>query len=925
MFNKINKFSLIELIVVIAILGILSSIVVPNIKDFRTKAEVTQTQSNIRTIQTAVDMYYVDKESYPTFTQPTIQTPQSINFNLLYPEYLKEIPTSNQQYWIDYQGQVWGSFSNIPEIKGQGTSIISWEALPNVNHYQVFELVESNGTTSTRLVSDVVKGLERWAYIGQTKYTPRELIEADTSLNSNVIQFYANPEKQYLVSARDTMGFYTPPASREVKTPVTIEDGLLEKTIYLKTSIDGIANWFSLSDKKIVPNGTSINYEFSSSKNLSTQTKWFTDIKDVPDSDNLTIKIILKGSEAKKPTLEELKINFNLSDGEVKSCSLNLSKDNQNCNTSKNKHVFNSKVISVNKIIKEGEKVNIPIPADSQSNIGNYILSTAETYSGSGDLKLYFSDGSSSFQHAIQGNPTEIVLIAENGDVLVEDIVIHYSEVEPILETLNTKQQDYAEWNEIQKVAFKTEAKETVTWTRLEFTQDKENNDNSRLRAEIVDTNLTDYKSGSSINKQGKELQVNFIGELKSDVNDDTPPQPEEVVVFYQTPDGTEDSKKYLVTENTDGNLDFSEVSNNVIKQVEMGSYHSLILTKEGKVYSWGQNAYGQLGDGTTVNKYTPSLVSSLADKNIVKVAAAGYYSLALTADGEVYGWGNNSYGQSAEVLNGDVHEPTVISSLSDKGIVQIYAGENHAMALTNSGEVYGWGNNTYGQLGNSSYANSSPVIHIPNYSNKNIKQLSLGTRHTVALTQDGDVYATGSNEYGQLGNTTPSKFTNPTKVYFKVNETIKIKQISAGGLHTFALSEDGTVYTFGYGGSGQLGLGTTGNANTPRIITTLSDKNIVQVVASNDNGLAVTSDGQVYSWGSNMWSQIGDGSAKNQLSPVLLTSLSNIDFVNMFKYNGLAISKDGEIYSWGSNSYGQLGTGNTTTQSRPVLISLTE
>ena len=330
-----------------------------------------------------------------------------------------------------------------------------------------------------------------------------------------------------------------------------------------------------------------------------------------------------------------------------------------------------------------------------------------------------------------------------------------------------------------------------------------------------------------------------------------------------------------------------------VVKQVEGGGRyegsHSIALASDGTVYTWGFNQYGQLGDNTTTNSRSPIAVqvagTPLAGKTIVQIAAGADHSLALDSGGALYAWGSNAYGQLGNGTTTNSSVPVAVkiagTPLAGKTIVQIAAGANHNMVLTSDGAVYTWGWNYHGQLGNNTKTNSNTIVAVQTIgtplAGKKIVKIAAGQGHSLALTDDGMVYAWGRNDTGQLGNNATTDAMLPVAVTVTgtpmSNKTIV--EIASGARHSLAIDSSGKVYAWGHNGSGQLGNNSTVNALTPVAVQAPADKNIIQVSGSGWLGAsssALASDGTVYSWGRGFDGQLGDGTNNDSSVPVITT-----------------------------------------------------
>ncbi|KAL3278333.1 hypothetical protein HHI36_013664 [Cryptolaemus montrouzieri] len=256
------------------------------------------------------------------------------------------------------------------------------------------------------------------------------------------------------------------------------------------------------------------------------------------------------------------------------------------------------------------------------------------------------------------------------------------------------------------------------------------------------------------------------------------------------------------------------------ITMVACGKAHSLALNKWGQVFAWGSDACGQLGHQLGhVLQPVPKIVKSLAKYNVVQIACGRLHSVALTNNGEIFCWGGNTFG---ELGNGhtSVCEPTPISVTSLCGIpfAFIACGSHHTFALSKSGAVFGWGKNTHGQLGLNDTTNKLFPNQLRTLRNIRVRYITCGEDFSTFLTMDGGVFSCGAGTNGQLGHGSSSNEILPRQVVELMGSTIT--QISCGRKHTLAfVPSRGRVYSFGVGGSGQLGLRKTTSASTPQVV----------------------------------------------------------------------------------------------------------
>ena len=367
-------------------------------------------------------------------------------------------------------------------------------------------------------------------------------------------------------------------------------------------------------------------------------------------------------------------------------------------------------------------------------------------------------------------------------------------------------------------------------------------------------------------------------------------------------------------------------------------------VTTNGRLYGWGRNDYGQVGDGKTIpleinNRSTPTLISftGLQSGETIQSVSAGSHTLALTTSGRVYAWGYNVVGQLGDGTTTNRNTPTLISFTglqSGETIQNVVAGAIHSLALTTSGRLYAWGNNNHGQLGDgmTTSRNTPTLISFTGLqSGETIQNVVAGVSHSLAFTTSGRVYAWGGNYNGQLGDGTSTSRNTPTLISFtglQSGETIQ--SVVAGGYHSFAFTTSGRVYAWGNNVYGQLGDSTNTERSIPTLISFTglqSGETINSIVAQGYNSLAVTTSGRVYAWGSDYYGQIGNGKPafQNANTPTLIsfTGLQSGETIQSVAAgsHSLAVTTSGRLYAWGKNDFGELGDGTKIERSIPTII----
>jgi len=287
------------------------------------------------------------------------------------------------------------------------------------------------------------------------------------------------------------------------------------------------------------------------------------------------------------------------------------------------------------------------------------------------------------------------------------------------------------------------------------------------------------------------------------------------------------------------------------IAQVSAGYLHSLLLADDGSVFSFGWNGYGQTGlnlfDGTALIA-TPINTDNLADKTPAQVAAGSSHSLLLTDDGSVFSFGHNDDGRTGLGIgsgNTLVATPIDMTNLAGKSITQVAAGAAHNLLLADDGSVFSFGPNAFGATGLGTATGDTLVatpIDMTNLAGKTIAQVAAGGQHSLLLTNDGSVYSFGRNDDGQTGQGTESGNTLVATPIDTSNIAGKsITQVAAGGQHSLLLADDGSVYSFGRNIFGATGLGTTTGDTliaTPIDMTNLGGLRVIGISAGLEHSL---------------------------------------------------------------------------------------
>ena len=349
--------------------------------------------------------------------------------------------------------------------------------------------------------------------------------------------------------------------------------------------------------------------------------------------------------------------------------------------------------------------------------------------------------------------------------------------------------------------------------------------------------------------------------------------------------------------------------ANAATPMVAAASDYSLGLSADGKVFGWGNDGNGQLGLGRSVFATAPQVVPGLnlgQGSGKSRVAAGLNHIVALKSDGTVWAWGSNSIGQLGDGTTTNRSSPVQVPGLT--GVVAVAAGFAHTLALKSDGSLWVWGSNSSGQLGDgtTTYYRTSPV-QVPGLTG--VVAVAGGGYYSLALKSDGSVWAWGMNDYGQLGDGTKTNRSLPVQVPGLTG----VLAVLAGYSHSVAVKADGTLWAWGSNSSGQLGDGTTMIRSSP--VQSPGITGVVAVAAGNGSTAALKADGTV--WETILISTNGVYSSQwRQVAGITGAAAVTAGLVHK-----LAFKSDGSVWAWGSNDYGQLGDGTTTYRSSPLPV----
>ena len=332
--------------------------------------------------------------------------------------------------------------------------------------------------------------------------------------------------------------------------------------------------------------------------------------------------------------------------------------------------------------------------------------------------------------------------------------------------------------------------------------------------------------------------------------------------------------------------------------------------------FVWGYNSYGSLGLEDTIQRLVPTALADMDAKEI----SAGYESTAaIKTDGTLWTWGRNTYGQLGQGTDGlgtDLSSPVKVGALTDWS--KISCEYYSTGAIKTDGTLWTWGYNDYGQLGqgtDGAGTNLSSPVKVGALTTWS--QVDIGWYSTAAIKSDGTLWTWGNNSLGQLGHNNTTDLSSPVQV----GALTDWSKISCEYYSTGAIKTDGTLWTWGYNDYGQLGQGTSGlgtDLSSPVKVGTLTTWSQVSIGFS--HMIALKTDGTIWTWGYNSSGQLGHNNITNFSSPVQVGVAATWSQVDASGHQSFG-RRSSELYGWGYNYYGQLGLGNTDNRYVPTKV----
>ena len=571
---KKRNFTLVELLVVMAILVLLVAIVLPNTGGVNSQAYQAKVLSNISNLQKVVDQYMLENGKYPTAVAPKIGEPRLIDFSLLFPKYLKSVPDGKEYYWVDFTGKVWGSTVKSPDRIVKDNGYLKWEKEDEVMGYEIYEVKGNNlnlvGTVSSNKIS--MKKIQTLRPYNETKLIEHE-IEEDHVL---------------LISSVDVFGLSSAPVGinyENILTNISIEDPEInESTHYVVVKSLFVAEWLGVEKYEYKPEGTDILYEFATSDDGENYTEFTDDFHSLSNSKYLRVKITLIRTGQESPVLHGIRIIYKsvteetiyYSDVEVENTVQTL-ENNKILITTPNAKVERIQPQQINSSISVSNISNgIKIPSNSSGevsfvfdlgtskNIENIVTGISKSVGTGVSVSYSTSTNGSSWSSPssyprylpngryikvtvnVDGNnsPVEIqhpIIVSTPDTINAINEILDSKEAPP----LDPNEAPPVQWEEIRRSFVWTDSHIPVRWVGIKTLTDEPNN--TRIRYEFsISHNGSDWTESVkdiSLLPDSKHLRVTVIKEKIKDEEISNEPVLYELEVEYTLPDGSKGSK----------------------------------------------------------------------------------------------------------------------------------------------------------------------------------------------------------------------------------------------------------------------------------------------------------------------------------------------------------------------------------------------
>jgi alpha-tubulin suppressor-like RCC1 family protein len=371
---------------------------------------------------------------------------------------------------------------------------------------------------------------------------------------------------------------------------------------------------------------------------------------------------------------------------------------------------------------------------------------------------------------------------------------------------------------------------------------------------------------------------------------------------------------------------------------VAAGLSSSYAIRSDGTLWSWGGNSVGQLGILSTIATSSPVLVSGPAGASWAAISASGGYNnagshaLGITNQGRLYAWGYNIVGALGDSSAINKSSPVLVSGPATTSWLLISAGSLHSLGVTTTGRLWAWGAGGEGELGDLTTTDKLSPVLVSGPATTSWASVVAGSFHSLAITTTGLLYAWGWNANGQLGDLSVVTKSSPVLVSGPATTSWSVLYAGGGQLpavngQSYAITTLGRLYAWGNNSQGQLGDNTTVSKSSPILVSGPASTSWSAMSSggqANATVIAITTAGLGYGWGANIQGQAGINSLTNVSSPIVIQArdITSWALIGAGLSHSVGISNNGLLYAWGNNTNGQLGDLTTTNRSSPILVS---